>query len=218
MNPTEILRSVSIPDLLPEGRIGVATISHFEVSPMESAFTGMRAAAHGAHELVRPGKYARLEVRGTLMMTDTSMERNTNMEFVRKAKGHVLIAGLGIGLILHAIKDKPEVTHITVIEKYVDVIALVGPSIREIYGDRLTIIAADIFEWKPEKGTRFDCIYMDIWPSLSLDVLKEMGRLHRRFGQYKSPGAWMGSWRHDDLKSRRAALARQGGGFWGRPR
>ena len=49
-------------------------------------------------EYVPPGRYARLFVNGTMFMSDTPMERNTNYAVVRNAHGNVLIAGLGIGL------------------------------------------------------------------------------------------------------------------------
>jgi len=208
---------VKIPDLVPEGTQGVASVKHFEVSRAESAFTAFRAMQHGADELVDAGKYARLEVCGQLMMSDTQMERMTNSRFVHRAKGNVLIAGLGLGLILFALADKPEVTHVTVIEKYQDVVDLVGPSVMARLGDRLTIIKADINEWRPVKGTRFDTIHFDIWATLSTDQLKEMTNLHRRFARSKAPGGWMGSWRHEELRARKRAEGRRRGGYsWGR--
>jgi len=70
----------------------------------------------GRDTYIRPGRYARLHVGHVLMMSDTDMERRSNVQVVQQARGHVLIAGLG--MILHPILAKPEVTRVTVVEKY----------------------------------------------------------------------------------------------------
>ncbi len=180
----------SIPDILPEGVKGSAKIEHFTV---KKDFWAMR-------EGVTPGKYARLYVDGQLLMSDTDNERSTNWRVAYKSNGRVLIAGLGIGMILTAILDKPEVESVIVIEKYQDVIDLVAPHYRH---PKLTVICGDIFEWKPAKGEKFDTIYFDIWGDISTDVLGEMATLHRRFGRYlnrENPEAWMDSWQKGFLK------------------
>ncbi len=196
---------IKIPELVPEGQLGVARVKHFTVSEDAAAFTAIRAMQHrGAY--VPVGQYAQLLVGHELMMSDTSMERRSNREFVYRAHGQVLVAGLGLGLILFAIADKPTVEHITVIEKYQDVIDLVGPAVKAKLGDKVTIICADIFEWKPPKGTKWNCVYFDVWPSICLDNLGEMATLHRRFAKCldrADAGCWMDSWQRAELKSQK---------------
>ena len=58
-------------------------------------------------------------------MSDTNMEKRTNLEFVRNAYGNVVVGGLGIGLILMAIQDKEDVRTITVLEKSKEIIQMV---------------------------------------------------------------------------------------------
>jgi hypothetical protein len=214
------IHEIKIPEKVPEGSKGIAKVEYYDISKEDSRFTAMRAMQHGGSEYVREGKYARLMIRGVLMMSDTQMERDTNLEFVRHARGDVLIAGLGLGLILFAIADNPDVRHVTVIEKYQEVVDLVAPSVKEALGDRLTIIVSDIHDWKPERGALYDTIYFDIWASQSTDTLKEMATLHRRFGGRRAPGGWVDSWRRGMLQARKRREARQprGLGFgWGRP-
>jgi hypothetical protein len=113
------------------------------------------------------GAYARLHLDGELMMSDTRMERVTNYEFVKNAKGRVFIGGLGIGLI-----------------------ALVGPLFKH---PKLTIVEGDVFTYKP--SGKFDTIYFDIWAKISQDNLPDMAKLHQRYKGYKrSKSAYMGSW------------------------
>jgi len=192
-------------DILSPGKSGDAEITHFTVSEQESRFTAMRNVLHPG-SYVQPGSYAQLTVGRTLMMTDTRNEQRTNFEVVYKANGHVFIAGLGIGMILHPIAAKPEVTKITVLEKSQGVIDLVKGTLPT----KVEVVQGDIFEYKPEKGTKFDCIYFDIWPDINTDNLPEMATLHRRFARCKTPGGWMGSWCRDQLKSQKRRENRQG--------
>lgn len=183
-----------IPDIVPAGRHDNAAVEHFEVSEHDSRWSGLRG------EYVPAGRYARLFVNGSLYMSDTAMERRTNTDVVRRANGHVLIAGLGLGLILAPILAKDSVTETVVIEKYQAVIDLVAP----YYANpKLTIIRADIFEWAPVKGQKFDTVYFDIWPDLTTDNLKQINRLHQRgkhWVNYANPDHWMSSWCVDALR------------------
>jgi predicted membrane-bound spermidine synthase len=196
-------------DLLPEQEVGEVKISHFEIDQHGAAMESMRGC------ITRPGKFCRLTVGGILMMSDTLNERRTCSGVVWNANGRVLVAGLGMGWILHPILSKPEVTEVVVIEKSADVIKAVSPSLAK-YGDRLKIICADIFEWRPAKGEKFDTIWFDIWPDVSTDDLKEMARLNRAFARNlnrENPKAWRAAWSEDMLKYRRSQESRSGYGW-----
>lgn len=204
----------SIPTVLPEGALGVAKVSHFEIDARTAGFTRLREVVTGGREKSIPvGRYAQLFVGDTLMMSDTPMERTSNYGVVQNARGHVLIAGLGLGMILHPILAKPEVTRVTVVEKYEDVAKLVGPTLP--HQDKLDLVVGDILTWAPPKGTKYDTIYFDIWPTIDPDNLPQMARLHRRFASRKTPGAWMDSWKRDELQARKRREARNAPVSWG---
>lgn len=192
-------------DFVAPGSVGKAKVEHFEID--RSPVRGFMRP----DEYISPGKYTRLFVGGRLFMSDTDMERRTNYGVVRAARGDVLIAGLGIGMILVPILRKPEVTSVTVVEISKDVADLVEPSMRKLPGaEKLTIVVADIFD-RPHLGRQmFDTIYFDIWADQSTDALKEMATLHRRFARRKRPGGWMSSWRLDLLRARREQERRSG--------
>jgi spermidine synthase len=177
----------------------VAEISHFEIDEAASRWSMIRASM-GREAAVREGKYVRLNINGSLYMSDTQMEKRSNAGFVRNANGNVLIAGLGIGLIIAPLLSRENVTKITVIEKYQDVIDLVAPNFTS---DKLEIICADILEWRPSKGQKFDTIYFDIWPDVCTDNLEEINFLHRRFKSKlnrENPNAFMDSWKVEELR------------------
>jgi spermidine synthase len=161
----------------------------------------MALAIGSRSEAVQAGGYCQLKVGGILMMSDTQMEQRTNREVVHKARGRVLISGLGIGMILVPILAKPEVTSVTVLELSQDVIDLVLPHVAD---PRLEVIQADVFGYKPPKGAKYDVIYHDIWPELSTDTLKEMTKLHRKYAHCLAPGGWQDSWRKSDLQRAKA--------------
>lgn len=178
--------------ILKPKRKGVAEIDHYTPDAFEIArnlFRGQRCSKI---------KVARLLVDGQLMMSDGDDEKRTNVEFVINAKGHVLVAGLGIGMVLKPVLANPLVKSVTVVELHQDVIDLVAPTFKH---RKLSVFQADIFNWKPGKGTKYDCIYFDIWPAITTDNLPEMAKLHQRFKAYKAPGGWMNSWMRDYLRS-----------------
>ena len=184
----------SMAKIVPEGQIGIAAVSHYEISKLDA----LRDSMHGMY--TEPKKIAILKVGGQVMMSDSTNEERSNRTAVWKAQGDMLIAGLGLGMILHPILANPKVTSVTVIEKYQDVIDLILPTIES---PKLTVICADIMDWKPAKGTRFDCIYFDIWADICTDNLKQINTLHQRFKGFKKPEGWMTSWCVDELRWRK---------------
>lgn len=161
-------------DLLEERRNGAWKLEKFTIER-----NNLAAMMQG----VTPGTYVKLSHNGECVMSDTSMEKRTNMDFYCNAYGDVLIGGLGIGMIILAIQDKPEVKSITVIEKYPEVIDMVASQLD--FNDKVKIICADVFEWKPEKGDKYDVSYMDIWSWINQDIYeKEMKPLKRRYARF----------------------------------
>lgn len=164
--------------LLKPGKKGDFEIKHFEVQK------SFRAVLDG----ITPGTYVKLTHNGEVVMSNTGMEERTNRSFVSNAYGDILIGGLGIGMIIMAIQSKDNVKSITVVEKYQEVIDLVASQLP--FNDKVRIINADVFEWKPERGQRFDCVYMDIWNFINSDVYhEEMKPLKRKYGHYLKPVA-----------------------------
>lgn len=165
--------------ILEDAQYGDFKIEHFTIPQ-----GNVRAILYG----MTPGEYVRLVKNGTLFMSDTDMERRTNAHFVTWANGDVLIGGLGLGMIVLAIQDKPDVKSITIIEKEPDVISMIEAQPRMQFNEKVKIICGDVFTWKPAKGQKFDCIYMDIWPCIDEDVYHdEMVPLKRKYAHYLKP-------------------------------
>jgi spermidine synthase len=190
-------------DIVPEGRAcydgqRAVAVEHFTVESVP-----LRAVFH-PEERVEPGRYARLIVNGGVMMSDVQNEQATNLDAVLKARGDMLIAGLGLGMILVPILKNPKVTSVTVVEKNPAVILLVAQHISRLANGKLQVFQADIHDWRPaSKGRQFDVIYFDIWGDQSTDDLDTMKVLHRQFRKYLRTGGWVSSWNYDDLRARK---------------
>lgn len=192
------LSGVMVTPDVPDQRSGEWSVSHVTIDKHMAAMENMRYIRDGTPELcVFPGTYKRLIRGGTLVMSNTPMELKSNHEPVHRARGNVLINGLGLGIVAHSCSLKPEVQRVVVVEKSLDVINMVLPHLRL---DKVSIVHDDCFEWKAPKDIRWDVVWHDIWDDIAQDNLKEMATLHRRYGRKCE---WQGSWMKEFLERER---------------
>lgn len=161
-------------ELLEERDVNNWKLQKFEIKPGDigAMFDG-----------IAPGKYIRLLHDDECVMSDTNMEKRTNSEFCINAHGDIIIGGLGIGMIVMAVQDKPEVHSITVIEKNEEVIEMIASQLN--FNDKVNIICDDVFSWKPDRGVKYDMVYMDIWNYINSEIYKaEMQPLKRKYAKY----------------------------------
>ncbi len=175
---------------LPAASKGPWRVEPFEVP--ERSLEGLRAAMAGRP--IPPGKYTRLMRGAQLVMSDTPAEIGDHLEFIRQARGRVLIAALGLGVVLGAVLAKPEVARVDVVEASKEVLELIGPFHA---CDRVKYHRADIFRWRPPKGARWDAAWFDVWDDICQDNAKGMERLRERFGRLCK---WSGCWSEDQMR------------------
>lgn len=184
---------------VPDGTCGKWAVQTFTVSEDQARLENMRHLFAGAGwAAVSPGTYKRLTCPGGVMMSNTPMELRTNLWIIRKARGRVLINGLGLGCVLTAILKKPEVKEVWVVEKEPEVIGLVWPTFAS--DPRCKLIEADALEYRPPKGVRFDVVWHDLWLTICSDNLEQMKKLHRRYGRLCDEQA---SWCRNVIEQRR---------------
>lgn len=194
--------------LIPEGSLETARIMHRECKEDHIAFDNLREVVNGNPERVMvPGKFTILhttDAKGNweIMMSDTSYEMFVCAPFMEKAHGHVLVLGLGLGATLLPVLKNPNVHSVRVIEKNKDVIELVQPHLMKMEGARkLTIIWNDCTRWKPPKKDRYNTIWIDIWPEVSLRNLPELLKLKKKYSKYlASESSWIGAWEERRLR------------------
>lgn len=195
------------PVAVPEGRIGKYAVSKFELT--ETGVSNLRYLRDGLPEfVVRKGLYTKLthEEFG-LLMSNTQMEHRTSAPFITQAAGHVLVSGLGLGMLLRPLLGNPRVTEVTVLERAQEVIDLVAPTYRDLSEERLRIIRADCYEWVPPKRERFDCAFHDIWSTVSPENLPPMQQLRKRYQRYMSSAGKQHCWSESICKRMQRSAA-----------
>lgn len=195
-------------DIIPEG--GPTSdglyIKHQVVTQEEINLERVRSVWSGSAWMntgTEPGTYCVLCIgRGyaDIWMSDTWFERFTNYKVLQQARGDVLLAGLGIGMLAVALCAKPEVTSVTVLELQQGVIDLVEPHIRH---PKLRVIRADA-KSAPFKGRLFDTIYLDIWAGINSDMWIDMKPMLVEYRKLARKGAFVSAW----LKSYTQSLYR----------
>ena len=177
---------------VPEGKSGHWVVERFVVDERAAAMENLRASIGSSARPIEAGRYTALRRNGHTVMSDTPAEYGDLSGVIRAARGRVLLAGLGLGVALHAIAEKTGVDHITVIEQSPDVISLVWPHWLSRYGaERLTLIEADARSYRPARGARWDVAWLDIWDDICGDYAKEMTALR---ASYRRRAGWVGAW------------------------
>ena len=167
---------------LQEGKSGVWELKKFSVTKEEARFHALRCAINGYSErAVAEGEYWKLTRNGYIVMSNTPAEVYDHINFIRAAKGKVLIAGLGLGMVLQEVLKKDSVTKVTVVEISEDVINLVAKSYQD---PRLEIVNEDIFNFKPTE--HYDFGWYDIWDDISGDEYEEMKKITRKLSRFVS--------------------------------
>lgn len=180
--PTAPAADNGFPCTVPDGTSGDWKVYSRTVDDHEAKFANLRAAVNGRSEAyVRPGTYKVLARGGEVFMSNTPMEKRTNLWPLWRADAGAksfLVTGLGLGIVASLLLRRPHVERVTVLELSPDVVALVAPHVAD---PRLEVIQADAFTWKPPAGSRWDVAWHDIWADMSVDNLPEMTKLKRRF-------------------------------------
>lgn len=98
-------------------------------------------------------------------MIDSPYELYAMAEYsVRAEAPNILVGGLGLGLLLHYLTQRRDVSVIKVIERSKDVIQMVAPHFSK--DERIEIIQCDFFKVIPRlkrQGQGFNTVIVDIW-------------------------------------------------------
>src|SRR4030042_2685778 len=112
--------------IIPEGKSGDWRVEHFTITERDVEFHNLRCALnpHRSARRIQAGEFTRLMRGGTIVMSDTPAEVNDSRDFVAEATGDILVGGLGLGIVVRQLLDKPEIGHVTGVEIYPDVLSL----------------------------------------------------------------------------------------------
>lgn len=143
--------------------------------------------------LSKPTRFLTLRINGAIAMSDTPQEVMMMRRDARGARGKALVAGLGLGIIVDAIKDR--CSSVTVVEKNPDVIALYRAWKGEAAHD--DIVESTIEDFLATTAERYDYIHLDTWYSMDTQFLPHVNWLIRQAkGRLQSRGR-VAAWARD---------------------
>lgn len=184
-------------DMLTPGESAPWKLEVYEVTEQEESFSKMRAASGHDMEFCPKGKYMILKRGSTVVMSDTMMERDTNLRAFNRARGHVLIGGLGMGMLMCGIQKKPEVSSVTVVEKDQTLIDMMMKCGLHIDEEKTVIVQGDVFTWEPGFKFKYDYLYFDIWDNICEDNVEEFKKLRKLYRKYRAKGSLINFWCED---------------------
>ena len=134
--------------------------------------------------------YALLQ-NGQSWMSTARDELDSQAPHVAAAQGKVVVMGAGMGVILYNILVKPEVTHVTLVERDAQVVKVLKQitNFNEWIGiEKLTITIVDAFDFQP--AAPVDFLYVDIWANPGArGALTDMQKIQQKV-QAKTVGWW----------------------------
>lgn len=147
---------------------------------------------------------------GDAWMSSSMLEIESHAWHLHCSKGNVLIAGLGMGMFLHAVAAKDDVENVVVLEIDPDVIELFKRSTgfeEWPHRDKITILNIDALSPNAAAdvqsafaGKRPDYLYVDIWPVFPAveapEDTRKMAAIHNPvstgwWGQEVEYGLWV---------------------------
>jgi hypothetical protein len=166
----------------PRARCGVARIKTAWYAPGVYDAYGQNGV--GYYHAGRRLYITTLEIDGECWMVDDPPHWWAMQDHASRYEGHVLCAGLGLGLIVHALDANEAVEQITVVERERDVIELVGPLLP---GGKLELVHGDF--WDQERtGSLADVsgVFWDLFvghgPTLVASAVEVMSTIRERWG------------------------------------
>lgn len=95
-------------------------------------------------------------------MSLTPSEISSQVPGVRRARGNVLIGGLGLGWFARKVLEQPGVTRVTVVDSRQPILDYFGKPLARDFGDRVRFVCGDAF--KCVRPSAYDTVLYDIWP------------------------------------------------------
>lgn len=95
------------------------------------------------------------------VMEDTPPELRKHLNFVLRARGKVLVTGLGLGCVVRGLLQRSAIERITIVEREQAVLSLVAPYLPK--DERIEIVHAEAGAWLRRRRRTWTCAWHDVW-------------------------------------------------------
>ena len=131
----------------------------------------------------KPFSYLALTEGNNIWMSLNPNEIETMKPFINKAKGNVLVLGLGLGYVPYMMSLKDNVKHITIVEKDQEIIDLFNKMIfpHFLNKNKITIIKDDAINYV-HHNQKYDYIFADLWhsPEDGLSLFIKLKKINKK--------------------------------------
>ena len=163
----------------PLGKIGRAEITRKRQS--RGLYRMEAVCGYLYYKLAKPIMVTSLKIRGRIWMVDDPLHWFGMKELAKYSEGKVLVGGLGLGLIVHALLENKNVADIDVVEFNHDVTNLVTPHLPKT--ERLRIYEDNVFSFDPRDILStpktdfgdYKTVILDVWTGRgTTEMLRQM--------------------------------------------
>ena len=172
LNPSDYINNSYVKAIKKTGRKGKYVLKFIDYAPYQ-LFAYDDIKINGYKEYSQVGyfdhkfSYLALTEGGNIWMSLNPNEIETMKPYINKAKGNVLVLGLGMGYVPFMLSLKNCVKSITIIEKDQEIINLFNELIYPSFvnKEKIKIIKGDAIEFarKSQKEGTYDYIFADLW-------------------------------------------------------
>ena len=97
-------------------------------------------------------------------MSLTPSELVSQRQGIRRAKGHVLVGGCGLGWFAARCADRTQVKSVTVVDSNPHILEFFGEKLQAQYGGKIKLLDRCAYEEAEKNADSYDSILFDIWP------------------------------------------------------
>ena len=163
----------------PLARVGSAEISRVRYN--RNYYRMEAVCGYMFFQVTKPIHVTNLKINGQVWMVDDPLHWYGMQELAKHSKGKVLVGGLGLGLIIHALQKNPKVSRIDVLEINQDVIDLVKPLLFGL--NKAHVHKGNVFHCAHGE---YDTVILDLWvgkgtPKVGYEMLGAFATFKARF-------------------------------------
>lgn len=185
LNDEDFINNEYVKAITSTGKLGKYTLRYIDYKPYQ-LFPYDDIILNKSKEMSRIGyfdhqfSYLALCENNNIWMSLNPNEITTMKPYISKAKGNVLVLGLGMGYVPFMMAIKNEVKSITIIEKDPEIISLfkslIWPNFKS--KDKFKIIQEDAIKYMQTNNVKYDYVFADLWHD-ALDGLSLFVNLKR---------------------------------------
>lgn len=209
MTAWDYLRAARVPSTLRPQAFGAWRIDRQSVKALCTAAPSSLVAAVAfmlnvgweSYTLLRRFSVAKMHLKDDtdIIMEDSVRELRQHLPIWLRARGRVLVTGLGLGCVVRGLLANPNVSHIDVIEMDKNILRVVGHEFAS--EQRVTLYHGDALTYHIPHRLPYDYAWHDICEREDQD--EHLACLHARLlARFRHRARWQGAWKFPRLAKR----------------